>query len=107
MTVTVGWVQDHYTPGWYFDDDGSIHAEGDPEILALYDPAHYEEKAGRVRTPKSRLTEHGIPIFLCRACGEPSWAVTRHAAERHGADIEVMPPLPGKQRPAGMHPDWI
>lgn len=106
MTITVGWITEHYAHGWFMDDDCTVHQEYDPEIVALHGPVEYEDGHPHA-PPLRRLLDHGIPTFICRTCGEPSWSLRRHAAERHGVDVEVPPPFPGKVRPEWMQADWI
>ena len=44
------------------------------------------------------LNEHylldGAEWPTCRRCGKPVGYVTKHAAKRHGDEIQVLPPVP-------------
>lgn len=33
----------------------------------------------------------GLPVLACRRCGQSVGYLTKHAAERHGDQIEVLP----------------
>lgn len=108
MTVTVGWMQERFDVGWYLTDVGEFIANGSAEHMgAPLDPVRWENDKPVYSPLRQRLIDHGQMTIACRICGEPSWQITRHAAERHGDPVEVMTPLPGHVRPDWFHPDWI
>lgn len=55
-----------------------------PEKLAAWIGEHYDW----VESPLGLA-----PQLVCKRCRKPVGYVTKHAAERHGDDIEVMPPV--------------
>lgn len=54
---------------------------------------HYD-----MANPNGGAALDGGPDFVCKRCGDRVSYVTKHAAVRHGDDIEVMPAVNGKRK---------
>lgn len=112
MTITHDWLWEHFTVGWYLKDDGSAYLDSpqfgiDPALVGLpLDPVAYNGETPVYAPLRQRLMDHGEMTIICPQCMEPSWAVTRHAAERHGVDVEVFTGTALSKRPDWFSPDW-
>lgn len=99
-------VRDRFAPGWYLPDDGSVILDRD--VNEPIEPVRYDGDRAVYAPLRQRLIDVGIPTIMCPRCMQPSWSITRHAAEVHGdSDVEVLPILPNKTRPDWMQPDWV
>ena len=105
MSATLDLVRDRFAVGWYFPVEDRVLLDDDPELGPLY-PLCYTPTGFPVYAPLSRV--NGMPTLVCPRCMQPSWAITKHAAEVHGdPDVTVLPPRPGKKPPEWFHPDWV
>ena len=108
-TITIDWINENYTAGWYLKDTGATYPDRHPMLATdPFDPIWHDIDGVPIYHPmRQRLIDHGELALLCRQCGEPSWAVSRHAVERHGADVQVYTGQPKSERPEWMRQDWL
>lgn len=83
-------IRERFESGWYLDDDGSVVLDSEVRSLAP------------IGAPlRQRIDDHGHLTMVCVRCRRPAWSVTRHCGEVHGdTDVEILPALPGKERPS-------
>jgi hypothetical protein len=91
-------IRDRFKGGWFLDDDGSTLLDSESGSL---DPIGYDENGAAVYAPlRQRIHDRGHLTMVCVRCRRAVWSVTRHCVEVHGdTDVEILPTLPGKERP--------